>query len=86
MSRTVKEMTRLVDDAIKQINAVLESSWSERQLAKGKQITCPQEWHPVTGTILKVFRDAGWTAKMNVEITNFGREFVLLFTYPHKEE
>ena len=85
MGRTVREMTKKVDEAIMEVNSILDSGWSPEQLKNGKSIPCDPDWVPVAGTVLAQYRKAGWNVKMNVEITNFGREFVLLFTYPSEE-
>lgn len=85
MGRTVREMTKKVDEAIMEVNSILDSGWTDEQLKNGKSIPCDPDWVPVAGTVLSQYRKAGWNVKMNVEITNFGREFVLLFTYPAEE-
>ena len=85
MGRTVREMTKKVDEAIMEVNSILDAGWTEEQLRKGKTIPCDPDWVPVVGTVLAQYRKAGWNVKMNVEITNFGREFALLFTYPTEE-
>ena len=85
MGRTVREMTRKVDEAIMEVNSILDSGWTEEQLKNGKSIPCDPDWVPVAGTVLAQYRKAGWEVKINVEITNFGREFVFEFTYPTEE-
>lgn len=85
MGRTVREMTKKVDEAIMEVNSILDSGWTEEQLKNGKSIPCDPGWVPVAGTVLAQYRKAGWNVKMNVEITNFGREFALVFTYPSEE-
>ena len=85
MGRTVREMTRKVDEAIMEVNSILDAGWTKEQLRKGKHIPCAPEWVPVAGTLLNQYRSAGWEVKINVEITNFGREFAFKFLYPEKE-
>ena len=85
MGRTAREMSKKVDEAIMEVNTVLDSGWSDAQLKHGKTIPCDPAWVPVAGTVLAQYRRAGWDVKINVEITNFGREFVFKFTYPNEE-
>ena len=82
MGRTVREMSKKVDEAITEVNSILDAGWSDDQLKNGKNIPCAPEWVPVAGTLLEQYRKAGWNVKINVEITNFGREFAFKFTYP----
>jgi len=86
MGRTVREMTKKVDEAIMEVNTILDSGWTDEQLKNGKSIPCDPDWVPVAGTVLSQYRSAGWNVKINVEITNFGREFVFKFTYPETEK
>ena len=85
MGRTVREMTKKVDEAIMEVNSILDAGWTKEQLKKGKYIPCAPEWVPVAGTLLSQDRSAGWQVKINVEITNFGREFAFKFLYPQNE-
>tara|TARA_Y100000992_G_scaffold298044_1_gene262576 strand:- start:1503 stop:1769 length:267 start_codon:yes stop_codon:yes gene_type:complete len=85
MGRTVREMTKKVDEAIMEVNSILDAGWTKEQLKKGKYIPCAPEWVPVAGTLLSQYRSAGWQVKINVEITNFGREFAFKFLYPQNE-
>jgi len=82
MGRTVREMTKKVDEAIQEVNSVLDGGWTNDQMKNGKIVPCHPGWVSVAGTLLEQYRKAGWNVKMNVEITNFGREFIFKFTYP----
>ena len=82
MGRTMRELSKKVDEAISEVNKELENGWSETQLKDGKLILCQVDWVPIAGTLLEQYRRAGWNVKINVEITNFGREFVFKFTHP----
>jgi len=75
-------MTSRVDEAITEVNSVLDSNWSKDQVKKGKFIYCDPDWVPIAGTVLDQYRRAGWDVKMRAEITPFGREFSFHFTYP----
>ncbi len=82
MGKTMRELGKKVDEAISEVNKELESGWTDEQLKKGKVIRCQPEWVPLAGTLLEQYRRAGWDVKINVEITNFGREFEFKFTHP----
>ena len=86
MGRTVREMTKKVDEAIMEVNTILDSGWTNDQIKNGKVVPCAPEWVAVAGTLLEQYRKAGWHVKINVEITNFGREFIFKFTYPEDKE
>ncbi len=83
MGRTVREMTKRVDEAITEVNSILDAGWTDEQLKHGKSIPCSPDWVPIAGTVLAQYRRAGWNVKINVEITNFGREFAFKFNYPN---
>ena len=71
MARTVREMSKKVDQAIQEVNSLLDAGWTEEQLKNGKRIPCNPDWVPVAGTVLSQYRQAGWNVKINVEITIF---------------
>ena len=82
MGRTMRELSKKVDEAIQEVNQKLDASWTTEQLAKGKTINCLPEWVPVAGTLLQQYRKAGWSVNLNAEITNFGREYSFMFRHP----
>ena len=82
MGRTMRELSKKVDEAISEVNRELDAGWTAEQLEKGKAIYCQPEWVPLAGTLLEQYRKAGWDVKINVEITNFGREFIFAFKHP----
>ena len=71
MARTVREMSKKVDQAIQEVNSLLDAGWTKEQLKNGKRIPCNPDWIPVAGTVLSQYRQAGWNVKINVEITIF---------------
>ncbi len=78
--RRLKEMLqRLVDD----INACLnETVWSENQLKNGKDFVMHKDWLPLSSTLVKKYREAGWIVKLNVEVEPGQRQYVLNIRHP----
>ena len=78
--RRLKEMLqRLVDD----INACLnEAVWSENQLKTGKNFVMHKDWLPLSSTLVKKYREAGWIVKLNVEVEPGQRQYVLNIRHP----
>ena len=78
--RRLKEMlTHLVDDIN---NCLNNQAWTEKQLKNGKQFVMHQDWLPLSSTIVKKYRGAGWIVKLNVEVEPGQRQYILNIKHP----
>ena len=64
---------------VRQINSVLESTWSSRQRAVGKWIAVDWGWMPVLKKTLAKYRDCGWDITNHVELDADGKTLWLVF-------
>ena len=75
-----KEMLqRVVDDLNSCLN---EKSWSEKQLKHGMNFVIHKDWLPLSSTLVKKYRSAGWIVKLNVEVEPGQRQYILNIKHP----
>ena len=67
---------------VRQINAVLETTWSRRQRTYGKWIAIDWGWLPVLKKTLAKYRGCGWNITNHVELTTDGKTLWLVFVDP----
>lgn len=78
--RKWKEMLQhLVDDIN---NCLNNKTWSEKQLKEGMQFVIHRDWLPLSSTLVKKYRSAGWIVKLNVEVEPGQRQYILNIKHP----
>ena len=78
--RKWKEMLQhLVDDIN---NCLNNKTWSEKQLKEGMQVVIHRDWLPLSSTLVKKYRSAGWIVKLNVEVEPGQRQYILNIKHP----
>ena len=78
--RKWKEMLQhLVDDIN---NCLNNKTWSEKQLKEGMQFVIHRDWLPLSSTLVKKYRSAGWIVKLNVEVEPGQRQYILTIKHP----
>ena len=79
MGRLRDLLQQIVDDINKCLN---DPSWSSKELAHGKSFVIHEEWIPVSPTLVKKYRAAGWIVKLNVEVEPGQRQYILNIKHP----
>ena len=83
MSNHFRRLKEMLERIVHDINTVLnESHWSKEQLAHGKNFVMHKDWLPLTSTLVKKYRGAGWIVKLNVEVEPGHRQYVLNIKHP----
>jgi hypothetical protein len=83
MSDANKKIKMLKEnELIRQLNTVLESSWSKKQRAHGKWIAIEWGWMPILKKILSKYRETGWTVNHQVELDSHGKTLWIVFFDP----
>ncbi len=68
---------------IENINKVLESRWSRKQMAYGKWIEVKWDWVGFIGKVVKLYKSKGWEITKHVELSSEeGRRIFLSFVNP----
>tara|TARA_A100001037_G_scaffold274113_1_gene271587 strand:+ start:1052 stop:1312 length:261 start_codon:yes stop_codon:yes gene_type:complete len=82
MSR-MKRFGEMLQQVVDDINACLnENAWSPKQLKHGKNFVIHRDWLPLSSTLVKKYRGAGWIVKLNVEVEPGQRQYVLNIKHP----
>tara|TARA_E500000331_G_C17151678_1_gene667587 strand:+ start:656 stop:919 length:264 start_codon:yes stop_codon:yes gene_type:complete len=83
MSNNMRRLKEMLQQVVDDINKCLnESRWSEKQLAYGKNFLIHQDWLPLSSTLVKKYRAAGWLVKLNVEVEPGQRQYILNIKHP----
>jgi len=70
-------------EIIEAINPVLENSWSQKQLAKGKWFEIQRNWPPpLLQSISKKYRKAGWHVNRTAELSQGKTRLYLVIGHP----
>lgn len=63
-------------------NCLNDKIWSEKQLKLGMNFVIHKDWLPLSSTIVKKYRGAGWIVKLNVEVEPGQRQYILNIKHP----
>jgi len=63
-------------------NCLNDKVWSEKQLKLGMNFVIHKDWLPLSSTIVKKYRGAGWIVKLNVEVEPGQRQYILNIKHP----
>jgi len=69
MSR-IKEFLEEQNEIIQVINDVLETTWTDIEVKRGKQIDVSPAWRPFIKHLIKKYRTNGWGVSRNVELSS----------------
>lgn len=79
MGRLRDLLQQIVEDINKCLN---ESRWNPKELSLGKSFVIHEEWLPLSPTLVKKYREAGWIVKLNVEVEPGQRQYILNIRHP----
>ena len=83
MSDNIRRLKETLQQVVDDINACLEEpAWSKKQLAYGKNFLIHRDWIPLSSTLVKKYRSAGWIVKLNVEVEPGQRQYILNIKHP----
>ena len=83
VSNNFRKLKEMLERIVNDINTVLnDSHWSQKQLAHGKDFVMHNDWLPLTSTLVKKYREAGWLVKLNVEVEPGHRQYILNIKHP----
>ena len=68
---------------VQEINKILKSKWSQKQVAQGKWIEAQWAWMGLIGRTVDKYRECGWRVTKQVELGPDGRRVWLVFVNPH---
>ena len=67
---SIKEFLEEQNEIIKIINDLLETTWTDCEVERGKQIDMPPAWRPFIKHLIKKYRSNGWGVSRNVELSS----------------
>ena len=70
------------NELVRQLNTVLEASWSKKQRARGKWVAIDWQWMPILKKTLERYRHTGWVINHQVELDSHGKTLWLVFFDP----
>lgn len=70
------------NELVRQLNAVLEATWSKKQRAYGKWISVDWRWMPILKAVLTRYRETGWVVNHQVELDSDGKVLWIVFFDP----
>ena len=78
-----RQLRETLEKIVKDINTHLEQkSWSAQQLANGMEFVVHNDWLPLSGTLVRKYRSAGWIVKLTAKVEPGHRQYVLNIRHP----
>ncbi len=63
-----EKQKKILQEIVAAINETLETTWTDTEVLRGKEVDIAGFWRPHIGLLIKKYRAAGWDITRKVEI------------------